>query len=84
MVKKDGAETRRERIKEIARSLQAAFHEKKEKGEKLELQLSKFISSVMFNTGLTKEKVILYLEVIQDMDQCGIDFDNDKVRKTEF
>ena len=84
MVKKDGAETRRERISQIARSLQAAFHEKKEKGEIAELKLSKFISLVMFNTGLTKEKVVLYLEVIQDIGQCEIDSENGKIRKPEF
>ena len=84
MVRKDGAVTRKERIQEIARSLQAAFHEKKEKGEKLELRLSKFISSIMFNMGLSKEKVILYLQIIQEIDQCEIDFENDTVKKPEF
>ena len=84
MVKKDGAEARRERIKQIAQSMQAAFHEKKEKGGTPELQLSKFISSLMFNTGLTREKVILYLEIIQDMGQCELDFENDKIRKPQL
>ena len=84
MVKRDGAETRKERISQIAGDLQAEFYEKKEKGEKPELQLSKFIFLLMYNTGLTKEKISLYLEVIQGMGQCEIDSENDKVIKLEF
>jgi hypothetical protein len=84
MVKKDGAETRRERISQIAKDLQAAFYEKKENGEKEELSLSKFISLEMYRTGLTRDKVIEYLGIIEAMGQCEIDSENDKIRKPEF
>ena len=84
MVKRDGAETRRERIKEIAKMLQAGFHEKMEKGEKPEFQLSKFITLVEFDYGLSREKVIEYLEIIQGIGQIEIDYENDKLRKPEF
>lgn len=81
MVKRDGAETRRERISQIARDLQAAFYERKERGEKEELDLSKFIGSQMYKTGLTKEKIEEYLEVLETMGQCELDSVSDKIRK---
>ena len=81
MVKKDGAETRRERISQIARDLQSAFHELKEKEEKEELVLSKFIAFQMFNMGLSEGKVMEYLRIIEKVGQCEIDTANDIIRK---
>jgi hypothetical protein len=81
MVKKDGAETRRIRIEQIARDLQSGFYEKKSKGESEELILSKFVAIQMYKTGLTKSKILDYLSIIETMGQCEIDTDNDKIRK---
>ena len=83
MVKRDGAETRRERITEIARFIQAAFQKKKEAGESEELSLSKLVSTMMFLKGLTKDTVMEYLEVIQGMEQIEVDVVNDKVRRLQ-
>ena len=79
MVKRDGAETRRERISQIARALQAALFESKSG----EISLSKFVGVMMFQTGLTKEKVMEYLEVIETMDQAELDVLNDKIKKPQ-
>ena len=84
MVKKDGAQTRAERIKEIAQMIQATFQQLIEKGEKPELPLSKTIGKIMFNMGLQRDTVIEYLEIIQDNDQIEIDYKNDKIKKPEF
>jgi len=84
MVKRDGAETRKERISQIARDLQAAFYEKKEKGEPEELELLKFIGLEMYNTGLTKTKIMEYLEPIEIRGLCELDLENSKIRKHKF
>jgi hypothetical protein len=83
MVKQDGAETRRERISDIARFIQAAFQKSKETGESEELSLSKLVSTMMFQKGLTKEKVTEYLDVIQAMGQIELDLVNDRVMKPQ-
>ena len=82
MVKKDGAETRRERISQIARDLQAEFYEKKKNGNKEEIVLSKFVAFEMYTTGLSKSKVMEYLGIIEEMGQCEIDPVNDKIKKS--
>lgn len=84
MVARDGAETRKERISQIAKDLQAAFYERKEKGEPEELELSKFIGLEMYNTGLTKTKTMEYLEIIETLGLCELDKENGKIRKPKF
>ncbi len=81
MVKKDGAETRKIRISQIAKDLQARFHEKKNNGHKEELKLTKFVAFQQYETGLTKSKIVEYLRIIETMGQCEIDLENDKIRK---
>ena len=81
MVKRDGAETRRERISKIARDLQSRFYEKKIKGKKEELVLSKFVAFQMYETGLSESKIMEYLEIIKKMGQCEIDSINDRITK---
>ncbi len=81
MVKRDGAETRRERISQIARDLQAAFFEKKGKGEPEELELRKFIGLEEYKTGLTKLKIMEYLEPIEFRGLCELDLENGKIKK---
>jgi hypothetical protein len=82
MVKRDGAETRRERISQIARIIQAALFQKKDNGEESdEISFQKTVGAIMYETGLTREKVVEYLEVIEVMGQIELDVVNDKVRK---
>jgi hypothetical protein len=80
MVKRDGAETRRERISQIARSIQATFQQNKEDGE---ISLSKLIGLIMYQHGLTREKVMEYLQVIETMGQIELDVVNDKIMKAK-
>ena len=79
MVKNDGAETRRQRISQIARMIQATLHESKNE----EISLSRLIGTVMYQMGLTKEKVMEYVEIIQTMGQCELDVVNDKIRRPQ-
>lgn len=80
MVKRDGAETRRQRIAHIARMVQAALHASKNG----EIPLSKFVAGVMYETGLTREKILEYMEVPEQMGQFEIDIVNDKIRKPQM
>lgn len=80
MVKKDGAETRRQRIAQITRMAQASLNASKNG----EIFLSKFVAAAMYETGLTKERIMEYLEVPEAMGQFEIDRENDRIRKTRF
>ena len=79
MVKRDGAETRRQRIAQIARMVQAALHA----SENGEISLSKFVAGVMYQTGLTKEKVREYMEIPMTMGQFELDDVNDIIRSPQ-
>jgi len=78
MVRRDGAETRRERLEQIARSVQAALHQNKESGE---ISLSKTVAQLMLLTGLTETKVLEYLSLLQKLYPLEVDAENDKIKK---
>jgi hypothetical protein len=67
----------------MARFIQARFQELKEKGEPEEISLSKTVGIMMYQHGLSREKVIEYLEVIATMEQIEIDIANDKITKPQ-
>lgn len=77
MVRKDGAEVRKLRIKEIAKKIHAALYE----SANGEIFLSKTIAIIMYDTGLTKDRVWEYLQVPFEMGQFQIDEVNDKIKK---
>jgi hypothetical protein len=78
MVRRDGAETRRERLEQVARSVQAALHQNKESGE---ISLSKTVAQLMLLTGLTETKVLEYLSLLQRAGQFEVDVETDKVKR---
>jgi len=75
MVRRDGAEARKERIEKIARSIQATLHIEKE------LQLSKTLAALEYDTGLTEDRLMEYIEIIERLGQITIDLENDKIKK---
>ena len=79
MARRDGAETRRQRIAQIAKMVQAALH-----ASKGEIPLSKFVAGVMYETGLTRDKIMEYLEVPEAMGQFEIDDVSDKIRTPQM
>jgi hypothetical protein len=83
MVRMDGAEARRERINRMARTIQAMFYAKKEREEPEELPLKKTVSKLGIETGLTRQKIMTYLEELADDDQFILDVEHDKIRKAE-
>ena len=79
MVKRDGAETRRQRIALITKMAHSALHA----SPKGEISLTKFVAKVMYETGLTQEKNMEYLQVPEKMGQFEIDLENDIIRKPQ-
>ena len=78
MVRRDGAETRKERLEQIAKSVQGSLFQSKESGG---ISLSKTIAKLMLSTGLTESKVTEYLGLLQMADQFEMDLQNDKIRR---
>jgi hypothetical protein len=76
MVRRDGAEARKERIAAIARSIQAALFQNKEGGN---IPLKRTTALLMLETGLTKEKVMEYLSLLQEAGQFEIDAERDQI-----
>jgi hypothetical protein len=76
MVGKDGAETRKERIRQIAQSVQAALF-KNDGG----ISLKQTVARLSIETGLTKEKIIEYLELLANVEQFTIDVEGDKISR---
>ena len=76
MVRRDGADVRKERIQEFGRRIQALLH--KSGGE---IPLSKTVSAFAYEFGLTKEKIIEYFEILEHLDRFALDVEGDKVRR---
>jgi len=75
MVRKDGAEVRKERIQQITKNVLSLLHEHGE------LSLSKALAILEYETGLTKEKLTEYLAIGADTEHFVINVENDKITK---
>jgi len=75
MVRRDGAEIRKERIQEVARFVQRALLNEKE------LSLSRTLAVLQYETGLTKEKLMEYLSILEGLGHFVIDKEHDKIRR---
>ena len=78
MVRKDGAEARKERINNIARQIQAALTMNKQTGF---IALKKTIATIQLDTGLTEQKIMEYFDILQAAGQIELDVDNDKIKR---
>ena len=78
MVRKDGAEARKERIAKIATNIQASLFQSKELGY---IPLKKTVATLELDTGLTREKIMEYLALLVEVDQFEIDLEKDQIRK---
>jgi hypothetical protein len=76
MVRRDGAETRKDRIAQIAQSVHAALYQNKEAGW---ISLSQIVAKTMIDTGLTKSKVLEYLQLLNDAGQFELSAVNDRI-----
>jgi len=76
-MRRDGAVTRKERMQEIARVIQRSLHNEGE------ISLPKTIATLQYEYGLTKEKILEYLEILEDLGQFVLDREHDKIERTE-
>ena len=75
MVRRDGAEARKERIEKIARFIQAALFKEKE------TSLSRTLAELEYETGLKEETLMEILRLLEKLGQFVIDLENDKIKK---
>jgi len=75
MVRRDGAEVRKERIAEIGRFV----HKGLSKSE--ELSLSKTVALLQYQFGLTKDKLQEYLTILEDLGHFALDNEKDRICK---
>jgi len=75
MVRRDGAEIKRERIQQIARTIQRSLLNNKE------LSLSKTVATLEYEIGLRSERIMEYLTVLEKIGQFTIDNEGDKIKK---
>lgn len=73
MVRKDGAEARKQRIQEIAQTIHRSLNPVGA------ISLSKTIAALQYETGLTKERITEYLRILEKLDHFTLDVENDKI-----
>jgi len=76
MGRRNGAATRKQRMQEIAKETHRLLQKHGE------VSLSKTISVFAYMFGLTKEKVLEYLRILEELGHFMIDVEGDKLRKT--
>jgi len=77
MVRRDGAEIRKERMQEIARIVQRSLANHKE------IELNKTLAAFQYEFGLTKEKLMEYFEIMEGLGQFVLDKEHDKIMKVK-
>jgi hypothetical protein len=75
MVRRDGAEARRERIQQIARDIHSRLEHEQD------ILLSKTIAELQYKFGLTKERITEYLEILENLDHFIIDREFGKIKR---
>ena len=73
MVRRDGAEIRKERIQEVIKRVMSLLYDKEE------LELDSTVAMLEYETGLRPEKILEYLKVGEKLKRFEIDMDNDKI-----
>lgn len=76
MVRRDGAEVRKERIQEIARTIHSSLA--KSNGE---LSLKQTMAKLQYETGLTPEKISEYVSILENMGQFIVDKERAVIQK---
>jgi hypothetical protein len=75
MVRRDGAEVRKERIQEIARLIHRSLQRNGE------ICLSKTLSLIQYEFGLTRDKIREYIGILEGLGQFLIETEHDKIKK---
>ena len=75
MVRRDGAAIRKERMQEIARTVQSLLMKHGE------LSFSRTVATFQYETGLTKQKINEYFEIMESLEHFVLDKEGDKIKK---
>jgi len=75
MVRRDGAEIRKERMQEVARLIHRTLANEKQ------VSLSKTLAVLAYEFGLTKEKLMEYVSILESLGQFVLEKEHDKIRK---
>jgi len=75
MVRKDGAEAKKERLESIAKKIMSSL------SQEMEISLSKTIAVIEYEHGLSKEKAVEYLEILEKLNRFVLDKDADKIKR---
>jgi len=78
MVRRDGAEIRKERIQEIIKRVMSLLYDKEE------IELDSTVAMLEYETGLRPEKILEYLKVGEKLKRFEIDMDNDKIIRVKI
>jgi ribonucleotide reductase beta subunit family protein with ferritin-like domain len=76
MIRRNGAEARKERIQKIAQLIQARLRNENE------ISFSKTMTALQYEFGLTEERILQYLKILENLNQFAIDEKHDKIKKT--
>jgi hypothetical protein len=74
----DGATRRKERLAEIARSVQAALFESAQVGW---VSLQKVVASISISTGLVPSRILEYLQLLNEAGQFELDISDGKIKR---
>lgn len=83
LVRNDGADAKTERLKWIAAYFHAEHYKQKNASEPQAVPLTKAIPHIEYNLGLSKKRIMEYLEIIESAGQIKIDKDNGLVKPRE-
>jgi hypothetical protein len=75
MVKRDGAEIRKERIQEVVRRVVSLLHNQEE------IKLDSTVAMLEYETGLRPDKIMEYLEIGEQLKRFELDIDKNLIRK---
>ena len=75
MVRRDGAEIRKERIQEVIRRIVSLLYNNDE------IELDSTIAMLQYETGLRPDKILEYLEIGDQLKRFELDIDKNKIRK---
>ncbi|MEM3596751.1 MAG: hypothetical protein QXJ53_01270 [Candidatus Bathyarchaeia archaeon] len=75
MVRRDGAEIRKERIQEVIRRVVALLYNHDE------VELESTVAMLQYETGLRPDKIMEYLSIGDQLKRFELDIDKNKIRK---
>lgn len=73
MVRKDGAEVRKQRIMEVRQAIHRFLF------SKTEVDLNEVLAALQYQTGLTREKLLEYIGIIEATHQIVVDYAASKI-----